>query len=84
MIKSAYGLIAVCSLALWCSSAEAQTASTETQLEEVVVTAQKRAENLQNIPISITAVSGEEIAKNVQNSIDSVLKSVPAVQVRST
>lgn len=31
-------------------------------LEEVVVTAQKREEKLQDVPISITAVSGEELA----------------------
>jgi iron complex outermembrane receptor protein len=30
-------------------------------LEEIVVTAQKRAQNLQDVPISITAFSGEEL-----------------------
>ena len=29
------------------------------QLEEVIVTAQKRAENLQDVPISVSTVSGE-------------------------
>ena len=33
------------------------------QLEEVVVTAQKRAESLQDVPISIAVVSGEEITQ---------------------
>ncbi|MDY0067172.1 MAG: hypothetical protein RBS02_12390, partial [Steroidobacteraceae bacterium] len=32
-------------------------------LEEIVVTAQKRAESLQDVPISITALSGEELTK---------------------
>ena len=31
------------------------------QLEEVIVTAQKRAESLQDVPISMTALSGEKI-----------------------
>ncbi len=31
------------------------------QLEEVVVTAQKRAENLQDVPISVTAIQGEAL-----------------------
>ena len=30
-------------------------------LEEVVVTAQKRVESLQDVPISVTAISGEQI-----------------------
>ncbi|HTV52956.1 MAG TPA: TonB-dependent receptor [Steroidobacteraceae bacterium] len=40
------------------SSSEAQPQG----LQEVVVTAQKRAENLQQVPIAITAVSGERLA----------------------
>ena len=31
------------------------------QLEEVIVTAQKRAESLQDVPISMTAISGDKI-----------------------
>ncbi len=31
-------------------------------LEEVVVTAQKRTESLQDVPISVTAISGEQVA----------------------
>ena len=32
------------------------------QLEEVLVTAQKRTESLQDVPISVTAISGEQVA----------------------
>jgi iron complex outermembrane receptor protein len=35
-----------------------------TQLEEVVVTAQKRAQNLQDVPISITALTQETLKAN--------------------
>ena len=31
------------------------------QLEEVVVTAQKRAESLQDVPISVSVTSGEQL-----------------------
>jgi iron complex outermembrane recepter protein len=42
-------------------------------LEEVVVTAQKRAENLQSVPVSITAISTEKLEQlNVQNFDDYV------------
>jgi iron complex outermembrane receptor protein len=33
-------------------------------LEEIVVTAQKREENLQNVPVSVTALSAEALANN--------------------
>ena len=39
-----------------------ETSSGSVQLAEIVVTAQKRAENLQDVPISITAVSGDDLA----------------------
>ena len=35
----------------------------EAQLQEIVVTAQRRTENIQNVPIAITAVSGTELAE---------------------
>ncbi len=40
------------------------TPATGSQLEEVIVTAQKRAENVQATPISITAVTGTNLAKD--------------------
>ena len=33
------------------------------QLEEIVVTAQKRVENLQNVPIAVQVISGQVIAR---------------------
>jgi iron complex outermembrane receptor protein len=39
-------------------------ASGESQLEELIVTAQKREENVQTTPLSITAVTGASLAKD--------------------
>jgi len=36
-------------------------AAAQMQLEEVVVTAQKRAESAQDVPVALTAISGESI-----------------------
>lgn len=41
----------------------AQVNAQELQLEEIVVTAQKRAESLQDVPIAVSAISGEKIVE---------------------
>ena len=56
-----------------------QPASTSGGLEEVIVTAQKREQNLQEIGISLSAVSGSDLAElGVANATD-ITKSMPAV-----
>jgi len=45
------------------SFAAAAEADTSHQIEELIVTAQKREQSLQDVPISITALSGSEIKK---------------------
>lgn len=50
------------------------------QLEEIVVTTRKTAENLQDIPVSVAAIDSEFIEKqNIATTAD-VLKFVPGVQ----
>ncbi|MDB5395838.1 MAG: TonB-dependent receptor [Rhodospirillales bacterium] len=52
-------------------------------LQEIVVTAQKRSENLKNIPISISALSSDEIkAKQIVN-YDDIARAVPGVSFNS-
>lgn len=62
----------VAPLTLCCGVAQAQTAeSSESGLKEIVVTAQKKSENLQQVPISITALTAEAISTNrIQNASD--------------
>ncbi|WP_138380408.1 TonB-dependent receptor [Luteithermobacter gelatinilyticus] len=43
------------------SAFAAETVMAQTILDEIVVTAQKRAENLQDVPVSVTAFSGEAL-----------------------
>jgi iron complex outermembrane receptor protein len=49
-------------------------------LEEVIVTAQKRAESLQEATISITALQGEEISKFAVMNPNDLQNQLPAVQ----
>ena len=49
------------------------------QLEEVVVTAQKREQNLQDVPIAISAVSQEMLDQTGINTITEVIPMVPGL-----
>ena len=51
------------------------------QLEEVVVTAQKRTESLQDVPISVTAITGDQIAMNSIRSLSELGTYVPNFSV---
>ena len=45
-------------------AAPAATSDDQDHLADIVVTAQRRSENLQNVPLSVTALSGDTLAKN--------------------
>src|SRR5689334_4083255 len=47
------------------------------QLEEVIVTAQYRRENLQNTPIAITAVQGDRLEEQSINNVQDLGRLVP-------
>ena len=49
--------------ALVASSALAQSTEPETELEEIVVTAQKRSENLQSTPLAVSAITAATIER---------------------
>jgi iron complex outermembrane receptor protein len=68
--------------ALTAAPALAQTA-TEPQrqgLDEIIVTAQRRSESLQDVPVSVTAFSQEDLAKQQLNTVQDLLRVVPSAQ----
>jgi len=60
----------------------ALAAEAETTLEEVVVTAQFREQNLQTTPLSITAVSAEMLESRSQTNIAEVASQAPNVTLK--
>src|SRR5450631_1630450 len=60
-------------------AAHAATDADTTTLEEVVVTAQKRTENLQNVPISIEVLSGTQLANLDVGGLDGYVKYSPSI-----
>jgi len=60
-------------------SVQAQNSSKETALEEVMVTAQRRTESLQNVPISISAFTAADLEKTNATSAKDYLQFSPNV-----
>ena len=52
------------------------------ELEEIVVTAQKREENVQDVPISITVLSSDQIESSFSNNFENLQKLIPSVNFR--
>lgn len=52
-------------------------------LKEIVVTAQKQAQSQQDVPISVTAVTGEMLQEAQVNNIADMSNSIPNVQINT-
>jgi iron complex outermembrane recepter protein len=75
-IFATLGALAVTLVSGWAISAEAGDA-----LEEIVVTATKRTENVQNVPIAITAVTAEILEKKGITDVAKLANLAPNVQL---
>jgi iron complex outermembrane receptor protein len=60
----------------------AHTAPAMAQVEEIIVTSQKVEENVQDVPIAITAVSGDRLTQAVVFNIENISTVVPSVTFR--
>src|SRR3981081_3232819 len=65
------------------NTAQAQEATPSASLEEVVVTAQKRTESLQNVPLSITALGTQQLEDLHVQNFDDYVKYLPSVTIRT-
>lgn len=65
--------------ALGCGAAQGQEQASGDgdKLETIVVTAQKRSENLKDVPISVSVLSGDQLQQQQITSIDDLARSVP-------
>jgi iron complex outermembrane recepter protein len=60
------------------------TAMAEGELEEVVVTAQKRTQNLQDVPVAVSAFSGEVLRDSGVRDMFELTNIAPSLTVNST
>jgi iron complex outermembrane receptor protein len=74
-------------LTIWLAaepSAYSQTANTSAApdaLEEIIVTAQLRKEDLQSVPVSAQVIGGQLLIEQNRNSLDDLTQTVPGVHV---
>lgn len=64
--------------------ASAQEENAAAGLEEIVVTAQKREQKLQDVPMAVTAVSGTQLEQQGITQFQDLLRSVPGVSFAGT
>jgi outer membrane receptor protein involved in Fe transport len=62
----------------------ADTESGADQIQEITVTAQRRTENVQNVPIAIQAFTGEALAQLNVTTFDNLIKYLPNVTAASS
>jgi iron complex outermembrane recepter protein len=84
-------LIGACALGLLITAganAQQQTAATAEargdSLQEIVVTATKRESTIETTPISITAITGQELQDRGITDMQSIVQSVPGVSMRTS
>ncbi|MDT9071468.1 TonB-dependent receptor plug domain-containing protein, partial [Escherichia coli] len=64
---------------VWAETVDAAPSATST-IEEVVVTARKRSERLQETPISITAVTAEAMERKGIKDVADIARQTPGLQ----
>lgn len=66
---------------LWAAPALAADDGQASALEEVIVTARKRQENIREIPVAVTAISQEKLDRYELRSIEAIAASIPQLNV---
>jgi iron complex outermembrane receptor protein len=78
-------IISGVNLSVAAQEAEAtQTDIDSSALEVIEVTAQKRVQNLQQVPVAVTAISGDAISKGVIKDVFDLQASVPGMTVNQS
>lgn len=76
MLKTRFQSTLMRALPLALAASLASQTAMAVELEEIIVTAQKRSQSLQDVPLSVIAVSGEELKSLNRNEITELTKSV--------
>lgn len=67
-----------------CGASTAIAAENSLSLEEVIVTAQKRAQSLQDVPMAVSALSADQMLDAGVQDMEGVSRQVPVLEVQSS
>jgi len=83
MLSLAFGVSSLATTAALAQASAPQAAATDAvaDAQEIIVTAQNRAQNVQNVPIAISVISGETLKEKGITDFTSVQKLSPALQI---
>lgn len=75
----------LCGTSMWTETALAQAAQPDgagpNQPEEILVTARRRAERIQDVPVAVTAVSGEQLSRKGVIDVMDLRRAAPALNI---
>jgi iron complex outermembrane receptor protein len=80
----AAALCASVGLAQTAANSDVASGASSDQLEEVVITAQKRTERLEDVPVSAAVVSGNALADSNVSDVSDLNKLVPSLNINGT
>jgi len=73
--------LALSAAGAWAAEGAAEATADSEGIQEVVVTANKRAENLQSVPVSLTALTAAQLAEVKMDSPSAIAQQIPNLQV---
>jgi iron complex outermembrane recepter protein len=77
-----FGSIVFAGTRIW-ADAPASPVDQEGALQEIVVTAEKRESSVQQVPLSITALSGKDLDQAGITSLEAIVQDVPGISIRT-
>ena len=80
IVSTASAQTAAAPTAVVAANPETASSSAPANVTEVVVTAQKRQERVQDVPIAITVVSGAQLARQQINTVGDLQRTAPSLQ----
>ena len=83
LVMSKTFLLATSAICALVSTTSVMAQSEGSGIETITVTAEKRSENIQNVPLSIVALSGQQLQDQSVNNITELQKVVPNVQFQN-
>src|SRR5882757_4724475 len=83
IVTSTFGIVASMLSVSNVSAADIASDANAAGLDEVVVSAQRRTESAQDVPISITALSGDQLAARGIDSLVEIAQVTPGLQFQA-